>query len=80
MNNSNILSITMNLTGWPAAVTCGIGFLVIGGTTVLLGSKLIDNGYQLTNTKGVSITTDSRKPSVEPEVSCASKGTQPMAA
>lgn len=80
MNNSNILSITMNLTGWPAAVTCGIGLLVIGGTTVFLGSKLIDNGYQFTTTSGVSVTSGNREPSAESEVSCAAKSPQPMAA
>lgn len=80
MNNSNILSITMNLTGWPAAVTCGIGLLVIGGTTVFLGSKLIDNGYQLTNTNGVSVTSGNRKVSVDTEEPCDHKGAQPMAA
>lgn len=80
MNNSNILSITMNLTGWPAAVTFGIGLLVIGGTTVFLGSKLIDNGYQLTTPNGVSVTSGNREPSVDTEDPCVGNDPEVLAA
>lgn len=80
MTNSNILNITMNLTGWPAAVTCGVGIVVIGGATVYIASKLIDNGYQLKNDKGLSLVSSNREPSVQPDASCVGSVLQPFAA
>ena len=79
MKNSNIINITMNLTGWPAAITCGAGILVIGGVTAFLGSKMIDNNYQLTNPKCVSLASCRREPSADAEVPCDNTP-QPIAA
>lgn len=65
---TNILNITMSLAGWPAAATCGLGIWVGGGTIVFLGLKLIDNGYQLTSTNGVRVTSHNCSSSADEDV------------
>ena len=52
----NALAINITLTEWRCATVCIVGIVVLGGGGIYLCSKLIKNGYQLKNTKGLSIT------------------------
>lgn len=52
--NPSVLSIT--LTEWPAVVTICFGIAVLSGTVIYLGTKLIDNGYEITSKDGINVT------------------------
>jgi hypothetical protein len=62
------LSINITLNGWPCAIVCIAGIVVIGGGGIYLGSKLIKNGYQLKNPKGISLTKGDDKDVQQPEL------------
>lgn len=56
MKNVNPVALSITLTGWPAVVTICFGVAVLSGTVIYLGTKLIDNGYEITSEDGLNVT------------------------
>lgn len=69
MKKISPIALSITLTGWPAAVTICFGVAVVGGVIVYLGTKLIDNGYEITSEDGVNVTRRDYNPSDENTVS-----------
>ena len=62
------VSLNITLTDWPCAIVCITGIVVIGGGGIYLCSRLIKNGYQLQNSKGISLTKSDDKEVQKPEL------------
>ncbi|MBQ3803845.1 MAG: hypothetical protein II845_09140 [Oscillospiraceae bacterium] len=56
MKHVNPVTLSITLTGWPAVVTICFGVTVLCGTVIYLGTKLIDNGYEITSEDGINVT------------------------